>query len=155
MTKLLRYPVINGIFISLFSAFYSLIFLITAGHMEFQSILYYTSNTQRTKPFWGSWAAFLHAGQQKYVSIGIIVLTLVIIALLIKRRRPYDEYQVKVLTDCFMVAGFITLCTFAFLFFYILSEHVGIVEKITLFAMIHWLSILLADLVFVLYCNKQ
>jgi len=61
--------------------------------MEFQSILYYTSVTQKIKPFWGDWAAFLHAGHQKYIGIAIIILTSLIIALLIKRRRPYDEYQ--------------------------------------------------------------
>lgn len=155
MIKLLRYPAVNGIFISLFSTFYSLIFFLTAGHIEFQRILYYTSNTQKIKPFWGGWAAFLYAGNQQYIGVAILILTLLIIALLIKRRRPYDEYQVKILANCFMTAGLITICAVALLFFYILSEHVGTVEKITLFATIHWISVLIADLVFVLYCHKK
>ncbi len=155
MMKLLRYPATNGIFICLFSAFYSLIFLFTAGHMEFQHILYYTSDTQKQKPFWGSWAAFLYEGYQQYIGIAMIILTGLIVLLLIKRNRPYDEYQVKVLADRFMAAGFITICAVAFLFFCILSEPAGVVEKITLFTVIHWLSVLLADLVFVLYCHGK
>lgn len=155
MIRLLRYPAINGIFISLFSAFYSLIFFITAGHIEFQRILYYTSSTLKPKPFWSNWAAFLHAGNQKYIGAAIIILTLLIIVFLIKQHRPYDEYQVKILANCFMTAGFITICAVALLFFYILSEHVGTVEKMTLFIIVHWISVLIADLVFVLYCHKK
>ncbi len=123
--------------------------------MEFQRILYYTSDTQKQKPFWGDWGAFLYAGHQKYIGFAIIILTLLIVALLIKRRRPYDEYQVKVLASCFMTAGFVTICAVAFLFFYILTEPAGTVEKITLFTVIHWVSVLIADLVFVLYCHRE
>lgn len=155
MIKLLRYPAVNGIFIGLFSTFYSLIFFVTAGHVEFQNILYYTSDTLKSKSFWGDWAAFLHAGHQKYIGVLIIILTLLIIGLLIKQRRPYDEYQSKILANCFMTAGLITICSVAFLLIYILSEHVGTVEKIILFTVIHWMSVLIADLVFILYCHKK
>ena len=65
MIRILRYPSVNCLFISLFSAFYSFIFIITAGHIEFQSILYYTHEGQKSKPFWGGLTAFLHEGNQK------------------------------------------------------------------------------------------
>ena len=50
MIRILRYPAVNGLFISLFSAFYSFIFIITAGHIEFQSILYYTHEGRNRNP---------------------------------------------------------------------------------------------------------
>ncbi len=50
MIRILRYPSVNCLFISLFSAFYSFIFIITAGHIEFQSILYYTHEGRNRNP---------------------------------------------------------------------------------------------------------
>ena len=155
MIRLLRYPAVNGIFISLFSVFYSAIFIITAGHIEFQRILYYTIESQKYRPFWSDWAAFLYAGNQKYIGYAILIITLSIIVLLTKRRRPYDEYQVQILANCFMTAGLIIICAVAFLFSCILSEHAGAVEKLTLFAIIHWISVLIADLIFVVYCHGK
>ncbi len=40
--KFLRYPFVNGIFVSIFSSFYAFILIATSNHVKFQNILYYT-----------------------------------------------------------------------------------------------------------------
>lgn len=85
----------------------------------------------------------------------MIALSIIIIILLVFRKNLYDEYHVEILSKCFLTAGFITICLVAIFFFLILSEPIAIVEKITLFVILHWMSILVADLIYVITCRTR
>lgn len=85
----------------------------------------------------------------------MIALTVLIIILLVLRKNLYDEYHVEILSKCFLAAGLITICLVAILFLLILSEPIAIVEKITLFVILHWMSILVADLTFIITCRAK
>ena len=153
--KLLRYPLVNGVFVSIFSAFYAFILIITSNHTEFQRILYYTKAKAANSNNLSAWGEFLYNGHQKYIGIAMIALTVLIIVLLVLRKRSYDEYHVEILSKSFLLAGFITICLVAIFFFLILSEPIAIVEKITLFVILHWMSILVADLIFIIVCRAK
>lgn len=148
--KYLRYPFFNGAFISLFSSFYAFIFIFTSNHIEFQNILYYTKAKAANSNNLSTWGEFLYNGNQKYIGMAMIALTVLIVILLASRKTSYDEYHVAILSNYLLIAGFITICLVAILFFLILSEPMAIVEKITLFVILHWMSILVANLIFII-----
>ncbi len=153
--KLLRYPLVNGVFVSIFSAFYAFILIITSNHTEFQSILYYKIAKATNSNNLSAWGEFLYNGHQKYIGMAMIALTVLIIVLLVLRKRSYDEYHVEILSKSFLLAGFITICLVAIFFLLILSEPIAIVEKITLFVILHWMSMLVADLIFIIVCRAK
>lgn len=153
--KCLRYPFVNGAFVSIFSTFYAFILIITSNHVEFQSILYYTKAKAANSNNLSTWGEFLYNGHQKYIGMAMLALTVLIIVLLVLRKRSYDEYHVEILSKSFLIAGFITICLVAIFFFLILSEPIAIVEKITLFVILHWMSILVADLIFIIVCRAK
>ncbi len=153
--KFLRYPFVNGIFVSIFSSFYAFILIATSNHAEFQNILYYTKAKNAYSNNLSIWGEFLYNGNQKYIGIAMIALSVIIIILLVFRKNLYDEYHVEILSKCFLTTGFITICLVAILFFLILSEPIAIVEKITLFVILHWMSILVADLVYIITCRTR
>jgi hypothetical protein len=153
--KFLRYPFVNGAFVSLFTSFYAFILIFTSNHIEFQNILYYTKAKAANSSNLSIWGEFLYNGHQKYIGIAMIALTVLIIVLLLLRKKSYDEYHVDILIKSFLIAGFITICLVAIFFFLILSEPIAIVEKITLFVILHWMSMLLADLIFIITCRAK
>jgi hypothetical protein len=152
MKGLLKYPAVNAVCISLFSAFYGLIFIITSGHIEFKSLLYY-SRAAKIYPFWTAWSSFLASGHHVYIAFALIVITMLVVLMLLIRRRPYDEYHTANLIQCLVVAAILTLIAIAVFYLMILSDPNGIVEKFTLFIVINWTTVVLADLVFVLVCR--
>lgn len=153
--KFLRYPFVNGAFVSIFSAFYAFILIITSNHIEFERILYYTKAKAANSKNLSAWGEFLYNGHQKYIGMTMIALTVLIIVLLLLREKSYDEYHVEILSKSFLIAGFITICLVAILFFLILSEPIAIVEKITLFVILHWMSMLVANLIFIIICRAK
>jgi large-conductance mechanosensitive channel len=158
--KILRYPLVNGVFVSLFSCLYAVILIITSNHIEFQRTLYYTKAKAANSHSLGNnslskWGEFLYNGHQKYIGFAIIALTVFIIVLLILRKNVYDEYHVEILSKCFLTAGLITIVSAAIFFFLVLSEPTAIVEKIILFVILHWTSMLAADLIFILACRAK
>ncbi|MEL7623828.1 MAG: hypothetical protein AAGU12_09585 [Clostridiales bacterium] len=152
MNRILRHPAANGICISLFSAFYALIFIITSGHREFTNLLYYSRHPQISS-FWGSWSGFLAAGRHAYIAYGLLAITILVVILLFLRRRAYDEYHTALLIQCLIVALVLTLIAIAAFFLIILSDANGIVEKFTLFITIHWATVVLADFTYVTLCR--
>lgn len=152
MNRILRHPAANGICISLFSAFYALIFIITSGHREFTNLLYY-SRHPHIDSFWGSWSGFLAAGHHAYVAYGLVAITILVVILLSLRRRAYDEYHTALLIQCLIVALALTLIAIAAFFLIILSDANGIVEKFTFFITIHWATVVLADFAYVFLCR--
>ena len=126
-----------------------LIFIMTSGNTAFQNSLYY----KNTASFWSAWSNFLAAGNQVYIAWVLIAVTILVVALLIARRRPYDEYHVSILTHCLVVAAVLTLAVIAIFYLLMLSDPAGIVEKFTLFIVIHWTTVVFANLTYVLLCR--
>ena len=153
MKRLLSHPVTNAVGISIFSVFYALIFVMTSEHLEFQRLLYYSRDYRNNADFWNAWSGFLNAGHQKYIAYVLIAVTVLIVTLLLLRRRLYDEYHLSILMQCLAVAVVLTLLSIALLYLMILSDSNGIVEKFTLFITIHWVTVVLADFVYVLICR--
>ncbi|MEA4896306.1 MAG: hypothetical protein VB064_13760 [Oscillospiraceae bacterium] len=153
MRSLLRRPSVNAVCISLFTAFYGLIFILTSGHGEFQDLLYYSRTSNGKASFLKSFSSFLAAGHQAYIAYALIAITIVVVVLLLIRRHPYDEYHISLLSGCLAVAVVLTMIAIAIFYLAILSESNGIVEKFTLFITIHWTVVVLADLSFVLLCR--
>ncbi len=153
MKRALQSPAFNAICLSFFTAFYAVIFFITSGHMEFKRTLYYVSAAGNNGRFWPAWANFLASGHHAYIAVGLVTITLTIVALLITRRRPYDEYHISILTTCLTIAIILTLAAVALFYLMILSEPTGVIEKFTLFIVIHWTTVVFADLAYVLLCG--
>lgn len=152
MKNILKKPGTNALCISMFTAFYGLIFIVTSGHMEFERLLYYGRSTGRHS-FWQGWSSFLASGRQIYIAYVLIALTVLVVLMLLFRRRPYDEYHVAGLIRCLAAATVITLIAIAGFYVLILSDPNGIVEKFTLFIVIHWTTVVLADLAYVFICR--
>ncbi len=153
--KFLRYPLVNGVFVSLFSFYYACILIITSNHIDFQRTLYYTKAKAANSHYLSKWGEFLYNGNQKFFGFAMIAMTVLIIILLILRKNVYDEYHVEILNKCFLTAGLITIIFVAIFFFLVLSEPIAIVEKIMLFVILHWISMLVADFIFILACRGK
>ncbi|MBT2640339.1 hypothetical protein [Bacillus sp. ISL-39] len=146
--SILKHPAINILFISFMSAIYSFIFIFTAGHMEFIRIL--SHGRTLDSDFWNGWSDFLKTGNMKFIGYLIIGLTAVIIVfILLKRTKEYDEYQVSILVKSLFVAGFLSIMMIPFLMIMLLSDPTYSTEMIFLFATIQWLGVLVSYLFFV------
>lgn len=146
--SILRHPVINILFISFMSAIYSFIFIFTSGHMEFVSIL--SHGRTLNSGFWNGWSDFLRTGNMKFIGYLIIGLTAVILVfILVKRMKKYDEYQVSILAKSLFVAGFLSIMMIPFLMIMLLSAPNYSTETILLFATVQWLGVLISYLFFV------
>ncbi len=153
MKHILKHPALNAICISLFTAFYGLIFITTSRHIEFDSLLYYSGTKQIDSPFWEGWSSFLAAGYHAYIAYAMIAITLLVVVLLMLRRHLFDEYHTSLLIKCLAVAAVLTLIAIAIFYLLILSDSNGIVEKFTLFIVIHWSTVVLCDLAYVILCR--
>jgi hypothetical protein len=147
--SILKHPAINILFISFMSAIYSFIFMFTADHMEFISILSHSRTLD--SGFWNGWSDFLKTGNMKFIGYMIIGLSAVIIVfILLKRTKEYDEYQVSILAKSLFVAGFLSIIMIPFLMIMLLSAPNYSTETIVLFATIQWLGVLVSYLYFVI-----
>ncbi len=152
MKNILKNPRVNAVCISMFTAFYGLIFIVTSGHVEFERLIYYNKSTG-VHQFWTGWSNFLASGHHIYIAYTLIAITVLVVLMLLFRRRPYDEYHVASLIQCLAAAAVLTLIAIAGFYLMILSDSNGIVEKFTLFIAIHWATVVLADLVYVFICR--
>lgn len=149
MKRILKSPVVNAVCISLFTTFYAFVFYITTKSIDFKNSL----QPQDTTTFWSAWSSFLAAGHQIYIAIALIVMTMLVVVLLIIRRRPYDEYHTTILMHCLVVAAILTLIAIAIFYLLILNNPVGVIEKFTLFIVIHWTTVIFANLNYILLCR--
>ncbi|QGH34470.1 hypothetical protein GI584_10710 [Gracilibacillus salitolerans] len=147
--SLLKQPIINIIFIGFMSVIYSFIFIFTAGHMEFVSILSHRETLNSS--FWNGWSDFLRTGNMRFIGYLIIGLTIAIIVfILIKKRKKYDEYQVSILSKSLLVAGTLSILMIPFMMILLLSDSNYAVETIFLFASVQWISVLVSYLIYVI-----
>jgi heme exporter protein D len=153
MKRILRRPVTNMVCISMFTAFYALVFLATSRGTQFKSLLESSGAKQLDSPFWKGWSDFLAAGYHVYIAYAMIALTILVVILLILRRHPYDEYHTSLLMQCLAVAAVLTLIAIAVFYLIILGGLRGFVEKFTLFIVVNWTTVVMSNLVFVLLCR--
>jgi len=152
MKDIFKNPATNAVCISLFTAFYGLVFFVTSRDAEFGGLLYYRLATS-IDPFWTGWSSFLASGYHAYIAYALIAITMLVVLMLLFRRRPYDEYHVARLLQCLAAAVILTLIAIAGFYLMVLSNPNGIIEKFTLFIVIHWTTVVLADLVYVIVCR--
>lgn len=150
--KIIRKPTVNAIIISLISAFYITVFIITSGHVEFEHIL---SHAATLNVFWNRWSGFLKQGHLKYVGYLYIFLTAAIVIPTLIKRRDYDEYQCLMLEKGLIVSGIVMVFLFPIAMLLILSEPNYCVETITFLVVAHWLVCLIADLVYVINWSRN
>ena len=81
MKGILKNPAVNAICISLFSAFYGLIFIITSGHIEFKSLLYYSRAAKSIR--FGLPGAVFASGHHVYIAFALIVITMLVVLMLL------------------------------------------------------------------------
>jgi len=147
--NLLKQPIVNILFICFMSAVYSAIFIFTADHIEFISLLSHAKSLNSS--FWNAWSDFIQAGNMKLIGYLIIILTIaIVIVILIKRRKNYDEYQVSILAKSLLVAGILSIVMIPFIMILLLSDPNYAVETIFLFASVQWISVLVSYLVYVM-----
>ena len=149
MKQLLKSPVVNAVCISIFTAFYALIFFKSLNDTGFENNFYYNA----TDFIWPAWYVFYANGRQRYIAYVLIAVTALVVALLMVRRRPYDEYHTTILINCIVVAAVLTLAAIAIFYLMVLDDPEGIITKFTLFIVIHWTTVVFADLVYVLLCR--
>ncbi len=149
MKRLLSHPVTNAVGISIFSLFYGGVLIAISGNAAFTALL----SDQNCDGFRGVWSRFLQAGNQQYIAYALIAITFLVVVLLFLRRKPYDEYHTAILVQCLVVAVVLTLTALALFYLIALTDPTGFIEKFTFFAIIHWATVVLADLVYVLICK--
>jgi len=143
MKRLLKSPVTNAVCISVFTAFYALIFFMNSNN----TVCYMEATS-----FWSAWSDFLINGHHHYIAYVLIAVTVLVVALLILR-RPYGEYHTSILTHCLVAAAVLTLLAIAIFYLMILHDPNGIIEKFTLFIVIHWATVVFANLTYILLCR--
>ena len=151
LMKYLNKSIGNAAFIGVMSAIYSFIFIFTSNHIEFLRLLSNTNTLQ--SDFWNGWAAFIRGGNMKYIGYAIIILTLIIlISVLSKARKRYDEYQISILSKCLIVVGLLTILMIPIFMIQILSDPSYAIETIFLFGVVQWVSVLIMYTIYVIKC---
>lgn len=146
--KILKHPIINMIFIIIMSTVYSFLFIFTSDHIEFLRLTSKSKTLQ--SDFWNGWSDFIREGNMKYLGYIIIGLTIIILLLMIfKRIKKYDEYQVSILSRSLIIAGVLSIISVPIIMILLLSDPNYAIETIFLFSVIQWFGVLISDLIYV------
>ena len=87
----------------------------------------------------------------RYIGYAIIILTLIIILLILfKRTKKYDEYQLSMLTKSLIIAGVLSILMIPVIMILLLSDPSYAIETIFLFAVVQWFGVLLTDMIYVI-----
>ena len=151
--RIIRNPKVNAAIILIVTAFYSPIFILTSGHVEFERLLNHSGTLKSA--FWNAWSAFLAQGGLKYVGYAYIALAAAIVVLSLIRKKNYDEYQIGILEKGFIVSGIVMICLFPAALILILSDPNYAVEALSLLVVVHWSAVLIADLAYVIKCSGR
>ena len=151
MKRFLASPAVNAVCISIFSAFYAIVFfLINESVVLERDLVDYIGSAW----LWWLWRDFLAAGYHRGLALVLVAVTVLVVVLLLVRRRPHDEYHTAILIRCLVVAIVLTLIAIALLYLMILGDTTGVMGKFTLFIAIHWATVVFANLVYVLLCRR-
>jgi len=146
--KIMRNPKINAAIIMTVTAFYSLVFILTSGHIELKRMLAHSDTLSLV--FWNKWSDFLMQGNMKYIGYVYIVLAAAIVILSLIRKQDYDEYQTGILEKGFIVAGIVMVCLFPLALLLVLSDPKYSIETIMLLVVAHWSAVLISDLAYII-----
>jgi len=89
--KMIKNPKMNAAVILIITVFYSWVFILISGHIEFERMLRHAAPLNLD--FWNAWSIFLIQGNMKYIGYVYIVWAVVIVFFSFIRKRDYDEYQ--------------------------------------------------------------
>lgn len=153
MMRFLRHPATNACCLGLFTAFYAAVFFLAGPVLRAAGAAALAAERGAGNPLWRSWCGLLAAGRQDLVVCAAVLLTAAAVALLVLRRHPYDEYHTALLTQCLAAACVLTLLAIAVFFVLALANPAQFIAQFALFISIHWLTVVLADLVYVLLCR--
>lgn len=151
--KILRKPIVNAAIISIVTAFYSLVFIITSGHAEFERMINHPNTL--TNSFWNSWSTFLLEGNLKYLGYIYILLAIAVDTLSFIRKRDYDEYQTGILEKGLVIAGIVMILVFPLALLLVLSDPNYSIETLVFLVVAHWITVLIADLSYVIKWGKS
>ena len=85
----------------------------------------------------------------KYIGYIMIVLTVIIlVTMVIKKQKRYDEYQLSILKNLLVITGIVSLIMLPIVLFILLSDPNYFIETLFLFAVIQSFSVLLGNLVY-------
>jgi heme A synthase len=149
MKRLIKSPIVNAVCIGLFSLLYSICFGMSVGAVQHEL---QSDSLHSHHPFWAAWSGFLAAGHGMYITWALAAVTILVIALLLLRRRPYDDYHTAILIHCLVAALVLTMIAIGVLFVLALSPA-WIMSKITLFIAVHWATVVLSNLAYVFLCR--
>ena len=150
--KIMRNPKVNAAMILIITALYSLVFIVTSGHIEFERMLNHASTLNNA--FWNAWSAFLMRDSLKYIGYAYLVLAVAIVILSLIRKQNYDEYQIGILEKGFIVSGIVMVCLFPTALYLVFSDPNYAIEALTLLVVVHWSTVLIADLAYVIKWGK-
>ena len=151
--RIMRKPQVNAAIISIISIFYALVLILTSGHMEFERILNHANTLNSV--FWNEWSAFLKQGNMKYIGYTYIVLAIAIVVLSFVRKQDYDEYQTGILEKGVIIMGAVMVLLFPVALMLVLSDPLYSIETLMLLVVVHWSTILIADLIYVIKWGKS
>ena len=137
--------------ISIFSAFYAFVFFTHCG----ASGLAWLTPYEGQALFFQAWSDLLLENFQGKIAFLLLAVTILVVVLLLTRRRPYDEYQASILTNCLVVSLILTLIAIALFFVMILEEPIWIAGKFMLFVTINWATVVFSNLVYILLCRRK
>ena len=87
--KIMRNPKMNAAIVLIVTVFYSLVFILTSGHIEFERMLDHANTLNNG--FWNTWSAFLMQGNLKYIGYAYIALAVAIVILSLIRKQNESE----------------------------------------------------------------
>ncbi|MDR1563750.1 MAG: hypothetical protein LBS74_02205 [Oscillospiraceae bacterium] len=148
MNRFFRHPLTNAVGLSVFSGFYAVIFLGFSGLIKSQIGCSVHS-------FWQGWDTLLEGCVHQVIAVVLLILTGLVLALLLIKHKPYDEYHTTILVQCLAIAVILTLAAIAMLFIVVLWEPVGVIGKFAFFALVNWAVVVVADLSYLLICRRQ
>lgn len=151
--KILRKPIVNAAIISIVTAFYSLVFIITSGHAEFERMINHPNTLANS--FWNSWSTFLLEGNLKYLGYIYILLAIAVDTLSFIRKRDYDEYQTGILEKGLVIAGIVMILVFPLALLLVLSDPNYSIETLVFLVVAHWTTVLIADFSYVIKWGKS
>lgn len=152
MKRMLRSPITNAVGLSIFTAFYASIIILTAGQRGVEALAV-SAGPQLFRGLWTRWSEFLASGYHIYMACAVIAVTVVVVLMLLRRRRAYDEYHTGHLLNCLAAASILTLCCIAAFALLIALDPLQIALKFMLFITIHWVTVVLADAAYVFLCR--
>ena len=98
---------------------------------------------------------YIIMGRPLYIALPLVVLTAIIATILLKRRQRYDEYHASILANCLITALVLTMIAIAIFYLIILCYPTDIDKKFGIFIDVHWVTVVLSDIAYMIICRKK